>query len=49
MFLSQGRHYDSFQDFTPSSDDNWCPEESNYYLTKMIWTQPKQLGPEKKN
>ena len=24
IFLSQGRHYDSFPDFTPSSDANWC-------------------------
>ena len=23
IFLSQGRHYDSFPDFTPSSDANW--------------------------
>ena len=24
IFLSQGRHYDSFPDFTPSSDASWC-------------------------
>ena len=24
IFLSQGRHYNSFPDFTPSSDASWC-------------------------
>ena len=31
IFLSQGRHYDSFPDFTPSSDaKNWCLTDSQH-------------------
>ena len=31
IFLSQGRHYDSFPDFTPSSDaNNWCLTDSQH-------------------
>ena len=32
IFLSQGRHYDSFPDFTPSSDANWCLTDSQQQL-----------------
>ena len=28
IFLSQGQHYDSFPDFTPSSDANWSLTDS---------------------
>ena len=28
IFLSQGRHYDSFPDFTPSSDASWSLTDS---------------------
>ena len=31
IFLSQGRHYDSFPDFTPSSDANWCLTDSQHW------------------
>ena len=32
IFLSQGRHYDSFPDFTPSSDaNNWCLTDSQHW------------------
>ena len=30
IFLSQGRHYDSFPDFTPSSDANWSLTDSQH-------------------
>ena len=31
IFLSQGRHYDSFPDFTPSSDASWCLTDSQHW------------------
>ena len=31
IFLSQVRHYDSFPDFTPSSDASWCLTDSQHW------------------
>ena len=38
-FSSERRHYDSFPDFTPSSDANWC----SYYSAGMHSTMVSEI------